>query len=192
MLCPNVFNCLASGHMMGLDFLALLWLGGAIWVVLPIELWMEVTCHPDVSINFLGQDPFPFSMASHSGPSIILNLWRIMTWPRGVVSLGVLRINPHCPRPLHATAPRPICFLQTGRAPRRETSGSPWEEHSGLLGVPVRPHTASSAAGASCHRAHHGAVTASTSRPAWFHLFQRKKKKHLSCILNSAWWVTVK
>ena len=30
MLCPNVFNCLASGHMMGLDFLALLWLGGAI------------------------------------------------------------------------------------------------------------------------------------------------------------------
>ena len=78
MLCPNVFNCLASGHMMGLDFLALLWLGGAIWVVLPIESWMEVTCHPDVSINFLGQDPFPFSMASLSGLSIILNLWRIM------------------------------------------------------------------------------------------------------------------
>ena len=78
MLCSSVFNWLASGHIMGLDFLALLWLGGAMWVVLPIESWMEVTRHPDVSINFLGQDPLPFSMAIHSGPSIILNLWRII------------------------------------------------------------------------------------------------------------------
>lgn len=81
MLRPNIFSCLASGHMVELDFLALLWLGGAVWVVLPIESWMEVTCHPDVSIYFLGQDPLPFSKEIHntrnSGPSIILNLRRI-------------------------------------------------------------------------------------------------------------------
>lgn len=30
MLLPNIFSCLSSGHMVGLYFLALLWLGGAI------------------------------------------------------------------------------------------------------------------------------------------------------------------
>lgn len=64
------------------------------------------------------------------------------SWPRDVVSPGVLRINLHRPRPLHVMAPRPICFLQTGRAPRRRhlgPLGKSTQACRGCLRIPTQP-----------------------------------------------------